>query len=300
MVNSSVPSLWYLLNGGAQWQQPNKSQLEQVNACYMFLQVTTLAEVVDHTGMLILLQVLEPSSHNRPDGLTHLSSSKLQWPCISPPSVASWCLWTQTICNLFTGTPNGTKLQHTLGAWTPAYQDIWEWKWWLSTQGSLLNQMQPSTTPWAAMLTTTQHTKLTFMLTVPTNQPFSGPPVMPYNNYTNHMVTLLIPALPSDTIMTPIYPHHQNLDQTILHHLRRMVKTTVWTNSQVATQLCPPRDQSSWQGNISGKWCFGPKNKTKWIHMGHCKWHHDTMVRSWIGSWTQGRPIPGMPRPLDS
>jgi len=32
----------------------NHSQLEQVNTCHMFLQVTTLAEVVDHTGTMLL------------------------------------------------------------------------------------------------------------------------------------------------------------------------------------------------------------------------------------------------------
>jgi len=70
----------------------SKSQLEQVNACRMFLQVTTLAEVVDHTGMLILPQVLKLPCCDNPKGLTQLSSSKLEWPHISPPSAASW-LW---------------------------------------------------------------------------------------------------------------------------------------------------------------------------------------------------------------
>jgi len=70
--------------------------------------------------------------------------------------------------------------------------------------------MQPSTTLHAAMLTTTQHTKLTFTLTVPMNQPFNGPPVMPYD-INNRMVTLPIPALPSNTTTTPNYPHHQTL-----------------------------------------------------------------------------------------
>jgi len=157
----------------------SQSQLEQVNACCMFLQVTMLAEMVDHTGMLILLQVLKLPCCDMPKGLTQLSSLRLQWPHISPPSTASWRLWTRTICNIFTGTPNGTKLQHPLGAWTSAYQEIQEWKWRLSNHGSLLHQQQPNATPCVAMLTTTQCTKLTFTLTVPTNQSFEGPQLCP-------------------------------------------------------------------------------------------------------------------------
>jgi len=117
----------------------NHSQLEQVNACCMFLQVTTLAEIVDHTGTMLLPQALKQSNCNWPEGLLALSSSKLQWPHISQPSKASWSLWTQTIYNLFTGTMNGKKLQQPLGEWTPAYQVVHFWKWHISPHGTLLH-----------------------------------------------------------------------------------------------------------------------------------------------------------------
>jgi len=80
-------------------------QLEQINACHMFLQVTTLAEIVDHMGTMLLLHVLKPSNQEMPIGLSSLSTSNLQWPTIHPPSPTSWRLWNQTISNLFTGTP---------------------------------------------------------------------------------------------------------------------------------------------------------------------------------------------------
>jgi len=66
------------------------TQLEQLNACQMYLHVMTLAEMVDHTGTTILPQVLKPSNSDMPQGLMHLSQSKLQWPCIHLPSLASW------------------------------------------------------------------------------------------------------------------------------------------------------------------------------------------------------------------
>jgi len=34
------------------------SQLEQINTCRMYLKITTLAEMTDHTGTLLLLQTL--------------------------------------------------------------------------------------------------------------------------------------------------------------------------------------------------------------------------------------------------
>jgi len=100
------------------------SQLEQVNACHMFLQIMTLAEMVDHMGTTILPQALKPSKSDIPEGLTNISTSKLNWPCIHPPLVASWRLWNCAVCNLFMGTPAGTKLQHPLGAWTKEYNTV--------------------------------------------------------------------------------------------------------------------------------------------------------------------------------
>ncbi len=85
------------------------TQLEQVNACHMYLQVTTLAEIVDHTGTTILPQALNLNPTLAPTGLQALSRSTLQWPTTHPLSQASWRLWTKTICNLFgCGMPNQT------------------------------------------------------------------------------------------------------------------------------------------------------------------------------------------------
>jgi len=170
-------------------------QLEQLNACHMFLQVMILAEMVDHTGTIILPQALKPPKSDMPQGLMSLSTSKLQWPWVHQPSPASWHLWNHTICNLFMGTTTSTKLHNSLREWTAHYQTIQTWKWHISLIGSLLHQVAPRITPRAVMRTTTQCTKLTFTLTIPTSQHFEGPPVMPYDTY-NRMVPLPIPALP--------------------------------------------------------------------------------------------------------
>jgi len=106
-----------------------KLQLEQLNACRMFLQITTLAELTDHTGSFILPQVLLQGQTDQPTGLESLSQSTLNWPEISNPTKATWKLWTKTICMLFTGNPNGTQLRQPLGDWTTDFQKYREWKW---------------------------------------------------------------------------------------------------------------------------------------------------------------------------
>ncbi len=127
-------------------------QLEQVNACRMYLQVTTLAEIVDHTGTTILPQAISLHPKNAPTGLKDLSSSTLNWPTIHPPSQASWKLWTKTICNLFSGAARQTKLCHPLGIWLPNYQDVHMWHWRLSPLGSLLHKANSTAGTHAALL----------------------------------------------------------------------------------------------------------------------------------------------------
>jgi len=52
-------------------------QLEQLNMmCHMYLQVTTLAEITDHTGMQLLPQALNHTNLEAPDGLASISNSR--------------------------------------------------------------------------------------------------------------------------------------------------------------------------------------------------------------------------------
>jgi len=53
-------------------------KLEKLNACQMYLQVTTLSEIMDHMGTEILQQVLANWPNEAPKGLTNISYSTLQ------------------------------------------------------------------------------------------------------------------------------------------------------------------------------------------------------------------------------
>ncbi len=57
-----------------------RHKLEKLNACWMFLQVTTLAEIMDHMGTELLPQILMHRTNETPKGLTNISNSTLQWP----------------------------------------------------------------------------------------------------------------------------------------------------------------------------------------------------------------------------
>jgi len=103
-------------------------QLEQINACRMFLQLTTLAEMTDHMGCFLLTHALLQQPNDQPIGLQSLSHLTLLWPAINNPTKETWRLWTKTICTLFTSKANGTQLRQPLGAWTTHYQTYREWQ----------------------------------------------------------------------------------------------------------------------------------------------------------------------------
>jgi len=87
--------------------QLTPAQLVQINACRMYLRVTTLAEITDHTGTTLLPQVILQPKTERPTGLHDISHSILEWPVIHLPSRKCWILWTRTIRSLFTGATDG-------------------------------------------------------------------------------------------------------------------------------------------------------------------------------------------------
>jgi len=67
-----------------------KLQLEQINACQMFLQITTIAKMTDHTRRYLLPQALLQVHQTQPDGLDAISTSTLVWPNISTPTTSTW------------------------------------------------------------------------------------------------------------------------------------------------------------------------------------------------------------------
>jgi len=127
-------------------------QQRQINACRMYLQVTTLAEIMDHTGTLLLPQAIPTKATNLPPSLHDISMSTLDWPVIHLPSLQCWKLWTRTIRTLFTGDANGIRLATPLGPWLANYQDYRRWLWRMSPNGSLLHLPVANAHPRAAIL----------------------------------------------------------------------------------------------------------------------------------------------------
>ncbi len=96
-------------------------KLKKLNACRMFLQVTTLSEILDHTGTKLLPQILTTSTNDFPKGLINISQSTLNWPFVSCPSPTCWRIWTSTVCMLYTGLAKGTWLTQPMGPWLETY-----------------------------------------------------------------------------------------------------------------------------------------------------------------------------------
>jgi len=158
-------------------------QLEQINACRMFLQITTLAEMTDHTGYYLLPQALLQAKQEKPEGLAETSQSTIDWPKVGNLTKATWQLWTQIISPLFTRSARGTRLRQPLGEWLETYQTHRFWKWRMTTTGQLLQRKMPTTHPRTAIQVNTTQTYMNFSLTIPTNQPFHGPPVTPMDTH---------------------------------------------------------------------------------------------------------------------
>jgi len=199
-------------------------QLKQINACCMYLKITTLTKMVDNTSHQLLPQVLTSHQQHHPAGLDAIIQSMVEWPYIHCPSQTSWCFWMTTICNRFAGTAQNTRLTHLLSAWTSKYQTNHFWKWQLSPTQQLLHQQAPTCHPKAAILLHNQRTQLQFSPSIPTNQKFKGFPVTPFNMY-HQIVWLPVPhILPSQD------PSPTNTVSTLL---------TAQFCSTLKTQQCP-------------------------------------------------------------
>jgi len=176
----------------------------------MHAKCTTVAEITDHMGTSLLPQALLNHPAQSPQGLQDISTSTLTWPCVHCPTKASWKLWTNTVCNLFTGSPSNLQLTNSLGIWTTDYQKYCRWHWQLAPTGWLLHQSQTMLNPRAAIQVRAHRTQLTFSPTIPTNQTFDGPPVTPADTY-HRIIKLPVPTLPEGPQITPPQCSHRLL-----------------------------------------------------------------------------------------
>jgi hypothetical protein len=104
-----------------------KSQLEAINACRLFLQVTTIAEISNDIGTHILLSAVKGTCNDQGSPLLHkYSTSKLHWPYQTRPPQKSWNLWKKFLKQLTTNTPTMRLLQ-PLGAWLPNCHEQRQW-----------------------------------------------------------------------------------------------------------------------------------------------------------------------------
>jgi len=94
----------------------SKNELQILNHCRLALQITTLAEITDHTRGRLIPEALLNASIT--PNLKLVSTSNHNWPQQPSPSKTAWTLWNKALCKRFTkpGLPN--QLRHPLGPWT--------------------------------------------------------------------------------------------------------------------------------------------------------------------------------------
>ena len=106
--------------------------LKRLNACRIFLQVLTLADITDGSGSHILKCSLQ--------GTRHLDRrSSYRWPQQVCPSPAAWNIWHKSLLLLVCCTCTSNKLRNPLGRWhnTGPIHQIWTYFVGVYSQGLL-------------------------------------------------------------------------------------------------------------------------------------------------------------------
>ena len=84
--------------------------LKRLNACCIFLQVITLADITDRSGNHILPCSLQGIRHND-------RHSSYTWQHLIRPLPEAWRVWCKTLCTQFCMTSASNRLQRPLGIW---------------------------------------------------------------------------------------------------------------------------------------------------------------------------------------
>jgi len=176
------------------------NKLEQLNTCRMYLQVTTLAEVTDHTGQHLLPQAISSAGNATPHGLQNISHSILQWPQIALPSAACWPLWMKMICNVYTGSIKSMKLSQPLGKWYATCDKTRFWNQRLLDPTHLLYKANPHSPTRMALQTQQWTNMIKFSPTIPSETNFTGTPITPLKT---GYVKLPTPPVEKQSIIPP-------------------------------------------------------------------------------------------------
>jgi len=98
-------------------------ELQTINSCHLHLQVTTLAEITNHTGTHLLPDIMSSTSNKSPT-LTTISVSKYSWPTQPSPTKAAWKIWTKALQKQYTKPGLSSTLKIPLGSWLPQASQV--------------------------------------------------------------------------------------------------------------------------------------------------------------------------------
>jgi hypothetical protein len=111
-----------------QIQNYTKSQLESINACRLYLQITTIAEISNENGTNLLQCALKGKldQHTNLPQLWLYSKSTLDWPYQERPPTKAWYFWKKLLTSFTTNTPALSLIQ-PLGPWLSTVHTQRQW-----------------------------------------------------------------------------------------------------------------------------------------------------------------------------
>jgi hypothetical protein len=153
-----------------------RSELECLNACRWFLQVTTLAEITNDCGNSLLPQAYGLLQPNQKPQLWLLSRSSLKWPAQPLPSVKAWRLLKKFLKSQLNARQ---KLLQPLGPWYTNYNAHRQWNL-LSDGLNLIKTTTKENTLYRRTENRSRH-HLKFSVVRPTTKTFDTPclPITP-------------------------------------------------------------------------------------------------------------------------
>ncbi len=118
---------WYIMEDILGLNLP-KQQIHQLHSVCLYLHMTTLSEITDHTGRkLLLMKLHQPKSRNTQPTSEH-GHSMLQWPWQASPGPLAWKQWQEVLAWLYLA-PNTNTLQKLLGMSNEKYETDYHWPW---------------------------------------------------------------------------------------------------------------------------------------------------------------------------
>ena len=118
----------YIMEEVSSTDEFSNNDLEHINRCRIFLQVTTISDIATGNGMLLRQGVMSGT-------LTTLQQSHYTWPRQPRPGYSSWRLWRKAmkVC-LMRGVRLHLHPRLHLGPWNDGEQDKWNWFYVRRTQ----------------------------------------------------------------------------------------------------------------------------------------------------------------------